>query len=114
MIHCHPSMRLKQVRCMHYAIHTNQVYININEFAAACFSGQKVRGVCKGDSGSPIFWEDKSDNDKTYLMSVMSKVSPGTTCHSNTKYAPPSGIWVPAIQDWISSVGGTELDDCSP
>ena len=47
-------------------------------------------------------------------MSVVSKGSAGTMCHSNDAYAPPSGIWVPAIQDWISSVGGSELNECSP
>ena len=82
---------------------------------AACFSGQKVRGVCKGDSGSPIFWEDKTDNDKTYLMSVVSKGSNANgMCNSNKKYLPTSGVWVPAIQDWISTVGGPELNECSP
>ena len=90
-----------------------RICLNIS---AVCLSGQRVRGVCNGDSGSPFFWEDKSDNDRTYLMAIMSKG--GSICHKNdgnkNPYVPPTGVWVAAIYDWILSIGGQELYECSP
>ena len=91
-------------------------FIKCLNISAVCFSGQRVRGVCNGDSGSPFFWEDKSDNDRTYLMAIMSKG--GSLCHKNVRdknpYVPPTGVWVAAIFDWILSIGGQELYECSP
>ena len=75
--------------------------------------GQKKRTVCPGDSGGPIVWDDDRDAKRGYHVGVISS-SQGFCYNSDPRriYLPAKAVWVPAVMDWLVSVGGKELEDC--
>ena len=80
-----------------------------------CFSGQRIRGVCQGDLGGPLLWEDKTEKDRAYALAIVATY--GNLCSDKwweKEFIPATGVWIPAIQDWISFTADSELQECSP
>ena len=74
--------------------------------------GQKKRSVCPGDSGGPVIWDDEKDQDRSYLMGVISQGQGLCFQDPSKALLPPKAVWVPAIMDWLVSIGGPELESC--
>ena len=88
---------------------------HVFDYPVLCLTdeGQKKRTVCPGDSGGPIIWDDDKDAKRGYLVGVISS-SQGFCYNSDPRriYLPAKAVWVPAVMDWLVSVGGKELEDC--
>ena len=68
--------------------------------------------ACPGDSGSPILWKDKADDNRNYVFGAL--VQGFGKCFTNKTIRPNVAIWVPYIVDWILSEGGQDLKECLP
>ena len=81
-------------------------------FIEFCLYGQGVTMACPGDSGSPILWKDKADDNRNYVFGAL--VQGSGKCFTNKTIRPNNAIWVPYIVDWILSEGGQDLKECLP
>ena len=87
---------------------------NVFSFQVLCLTdeGQKKRSVCPGDSGGPVIWDDEKDQDRSYLMGVISQGQGLCFQDPSKKLLPPKAVWVPAVMDWLISIAGKELQSC--
>lgn len=67
-------------------------------------------GPCSGDSGSGLFWEDFSDDQRAYIAGVASFGN--EDCKAD--YSAPSVYsYVPRVLQWILKVTGEHAQECS-
>ena len=59
-------------------------------------------------------YKDYTEKDRAYALAIVA--SYGNFCEGNVEqgFTPATGVWIPAIQDWISFTAGSELQECSP
>ena len=88
--------------------------------AVLCLQPPNHHIACHGDSGSPAIWEDYYDNNRAYLMGVLTGTFDSRPCTHKWPEEdtdPPAVnnlLYVPAETQWILDNTGPEVKECLP
>ena len=68
--------------------------------------------ACHGDSGGPVIWEDKNDQNRAYLMGIVSRGDGG--CGKGDPAKPRRDVWIKKLSKWLILYGDPEIEKCLP
>ena len=67
---------------------------------------------CHGDSGGPVIWENENDQNRAYLMAIVSRGYGG--CGSGHPPKPRRDVWIENLTRWLIAYGDPEIEQCLP